>query len=361
MAMEDEESGQDRTEEASEHRRNQFREEGQVGQSRELTAAIIVLATIGALTMASHSSLMGIWSVFESSFESMERLSHGDWTPNTVMSIATYVLKALAIILAPILLACLVAGLAGNLIQTGFLWTTKPLEPNLNKLNPMNAISRLMSLDALFDFAKSLMKFVVVGALVYPLLRKWLREAGNLWSLEAGQVAAYLGSHMTKLLFTVALGMFILSLIDYGFQKFRYEQKLKMTKQEAKEDRRQTEGNPQMKARIRAVQRSRATRRMMEAVKKADVVVTNPTHIAVALIFDRENMHAPKVVAKGADHMAQRIKQVAREAGVPCVENVPLARALYKALKIGQFIPRELYNAVAEVLAYVYRLKGKFT
>ena len=116
-----------------------------------------------------------------------------------------------------------------------------------------------------------------------------------------------------------------------------------------------------MKARIRAVQRSRATRRMMEAVKKADVVVTNPTHIAVALIFDRENMHAPKVVAKGADHMAQRIKQVAREAGVPCVENVPLARALYKALKIGQFIPRELYNAVAEVLAYVYRLKGKFT
>jgi flagellar biosynthetic protein FlhB len=150
-----------------------------------------------------------------------------------------------------------------------------------------------------------------------------------------------------------------LAAFDFGYQKFRFEQKIRMTKQEVKEERKQSEGNPQIKARIRAIQRQRATSKMLDAVKKADVVVTNPTHIAVALQYDRDNMMAPKVVAKGADYMAEKIKKIARENGIPCVENVPLARAMFKAFKIGQFISRDLYNAVAEVLAYVYRLKGR--
>ena len=169
----------------------------------------------------------------------------------------------------------------------------------------------------------------------------------------------FLGSHLIKILFVTGLAMFVLAGIDYAFQRFRYEKRIRMTKEELRQERKQVEGNPQIKARIRAVQRQISQKRMMDDVRKADVVVTNPTHFAIALVYDRETMFAPKVVAKGADHMAQKIKQIAREAGVPCIENPPLARALYKALKIGQFISRDLYNAVAEVLAYVYRLKGR--
>jgi len=164
---------------------------------------------------------------------------------------------------------------------------------------------------------------------------------------------------MFNILFLVGSVMALLAGLDFAYQKFRYEQKIKMTKQEVKEERRQSDGNPQVRARIRGLQRRMSQNKMLDAVKSADVVITNPTHIAVALIYDREAMMAPKVVAKGADYMAERIKKIARENGVPCVENVPLARAMYKALKLGQFISKDLYNAVAEVLAYVYRLKGK--
>jgi flagellar biosynthetic protein FlhB len=168
-----------------------------------------------------------------------------------------------------------------------------------------------------------------------------------------------MGHEIILILFTIGGAMAVLSAGDFLFQKYRFEEKIKMTKQEVREERKQMEANPQVKARIRSLQRAFSTNKMLDAVKRADVVVTNPTHFAVALLYDRENMMAPKVVAKGVDHMAQRIKQIARENGVPCVENVPLARALYKALKIGQFISRDLYNAVAEVLAYVYRLRGR--
>jgi flagellar biosynthetic protein FlhB len=359
MANEDE-SGEDRTEEPSEQRRQEFRERGSVGQSRELVAAIILLAMTGALYFTARWSLKGLWSLFETSFDSGTRLARGDWSIETAMSIVQYALQALLYVSAPVGIAGLLAAVLGNIVQTGFLFTTKPLEPELEKLNPLKGLQRYMSAETLFDLAKALAKFALVSALLYPALKGWIRDAGTLWQLETQQIAFYLGREGVKLLFMVGLAMFGLAGADFAFQKFRYLQKLKMTKQEAKEDRKQSEGNPQIKARIRAMQRQRATRSMMNAVKKADVVITNPTHIAIALMFDRETMFAPKVVARGADHMAQQIKKIAREAGVPCVENVPLARALYKALKIGQFIPREMYNAVAEVLAYVYRLKGKY-
>lgn len=359
MAADGEESGSDRTEEPSEQRRADFRSRGMVGQSRELVAAIVMIAITGALYATARWSFMGLSKIFEVSFDSGARLGRGDWNIATVMGIAEFLMRAMLYVLAPLGVAALVAGIVGNLAQTGFLWTTKPLEPDLSKLNPLNGIRRLTGGDGLFDLVKAVAKFIVVGMLLYPALRRWLKECGLLWQMDAGQIAAYLGREGSHLLFLVAFGMLVLSGMDFAFQKYRYLQKLKMTKQEAKEDRKQSEGNPQIKARIRALQRQRATRSMLDAVKKADVVVTNPTHIAIALMFDRETMLAPKVVARGADYMAEQIKAIARANGVPCVENVPLARAMYKALKIGQLIPRELFNAVAEVLAYVYRLKGK--
>ena len=353
------ESFEERTEEATQQRRDEWREEGRVPQSRELIGACLLMAIIGALYMASQWSLRGVWYVFETSFLELGRLAKGDWNVSTVMSMATFGVRAAGYILAPLALAAVVASTAGSLLQTGFVWTTKTLEADPEKLNPLNGLGRMFSTDGLVEMVKAILKFIVVGSVVVYFLKRRIAEAGNLWGLEPAAISRYLGTQLLGTLLSVAFAMSILAAADYGYQKFRFEQKIKMTKQELREERRQSDGNPQIKSRIRGLQRRIAQNKMIDAVKTADVVITNPTHIAVALIYDRENMFAPKVVAKGADFMAERIKKVARENGVPCVENVPLARALFKALKIGQFISRDLFNAVAEVLAYVYRLKGR--
>jgi len=358
--MADEGEGlEERTEEASQTRREEWKREGNVTQSRELSSAILLLATTTAIYMSSQWSLKGVYVLFSDLLSEINRLALAEWSPETIMVIARHLFKTLIYILAPVVGSAFFVGILSSIAQTGFVWTTRPLEPDLGRLSPMKGLKRVFGLEGVFEMGKAILKFIVVGVVVYIFLKKWVREAGDLWSLEVPALSLYLGRHVLDILLIVGGSMFALSLVDFSFQKFRFEQKIKMTKQEAKEERKQNDGNPQIKARIRGVQRQMANRRMMDAVKKADVVVTNPTHIAVAIVYDRENMFAPRVVAKGADYMAERIKKIARENGVPCVENVPLARAMFKALKIGQFISRDLYNAVAEVLAYVYRLKGR--
>jgi len=357
MASEDE--GEERTEEASQRKREEMREQGRVAKSGELVSALLLLATTGVFYGAASWSFRGLGTLFEASFLELGKTGMQDWTSDTIVGMAQFAFKAFAWIVAPVASAGLVAGLAGNVAQFGFMWTTKPLEPDFNKLNPMNGLGRIFSVDGIFEFVKAGVKFIIVGAILYFIFMKWVAEASNLWGADATVIASVLGSKVIRILMIIAGSMAVLSAADFAFQKFRFEKRIMMTKQEVREERKQMDGNPQIKARIRSIQRKFATNKMLEAVKKADVVITNPTHYAVALVYDRESMFAPKVVAKGMDHMAQRIKQVARENGVPCVENVPLARALHKALKVGQFISRDLFNAVAEVLAYVYRLRGR--
>ncbi len=349
----------ERTEEATPQRREQLKNDGRSAISRDLGSALVLMCVTLVLYMTGKNALNGMGEIFESSLVEMGRIGRSDIGIEKVLEIAKYLFKALIVILAPVALGALVIGVAASLMQTGFMWSTKPLEFDLEKLNPLNGLTRIFSSQGLFDLAKSCLKFVVVGAVVYWAGFKSLLNSEVLLQMENQQILHFLGANVFRLMFSMALAFCVLAVLDYGFQKFQFEQKLKMTKQEVKDDRKEQEGNPQIKARIRGIQRQMATRKMMDAVKKADVVVTNPTHIAVALVYDRENMLAPKVVAKGADFMAEQIKKIAREAGVPCVENVPLARAMFKAYKIGQFISRDVYNAVAEVLAYVYRLKGK--
>lgn len=349
----------DKTEEATQHRRDDWRKEGQVAQSRELVAAAVLLTVTGSVWVFSQWSLKGMSALFETSFSEISRLGTQTWSIETMMTVLLYCLKNLGQILLPVGLAAVLIGVLGSFAQVGFLWTTKPIEPDLERINPLSGLQRLVSIEGFFELVKATIKFVIVGALTHMLLMKWVKGTGGLWEVDPQQAGVFIGTKIIVVMLTVGTAMFLMSMVDYGFKKFRYEQKIKMTKQEAKEERKRTEGSPQIRARIRAMQAQVSQRRMMDAVKKADVVVTNPTHIAVALVYDRENMMAPKVVAKGADYMAEQIKKIARENGIPCVENVPLARAMYKALKIGQFISRDLYNAVAEVLAYVYRLKGR--
>jgi flagellar biosynthetic protein FlhB len=360
MASEDAGSD-DKTEEPSTHRRDELRRQGDVLQSREVVSVALLLAATGALYGTSRWTVGGIAHFFEESFAELAPLGKSDWTIATAFGIAKFAMKAFAYIVGPVAVLAAVAAIASTFAQIGIVWTTRPLELDLEKLDPIKGLRRIFSLSGVFEMFKAVLKFIVVAAAVYPFLKRWAAESAGLYQTEAGGLAHFLGSHLIQVLFVAGLAMLVLSAVDYGFQRFRYEQRIRMTKEEVREERKQVEGNPQLKARIRAMQRQVGQRRMMDAVKKADVVITNPTHIAVALLYDRENMFAPKVVAKGADHMAEQIKKIAREAGVPCVENVPLARAMFKALKIGQFISRDLYNAVAEVLAYVYRLKGKIT
>ncbi|MEO5666610.1 MAG: flagellar biosynthesis protein FlhB [Bdellovibrionota bacterium] len=353
------EEGEERTEEASPRKREEMREQGRVAKSGELVSALLMLATTGVFYGAANWTFKGLGSLFESSFLELGKTGLAEWTPQTVVSMLHFAFKAFAWVVAPVACAGLVAGVAGNIFQFGFMWTTKPLEPDFNKLNPMNGLGRIFSLDGVFEFFKAGIKFAIVGTILYIIFKRWVGEADVLWDADASTIALTLGKKVIRILMIIAGAMAVMSAADFAFQKFRFEKRIMMTKQEVREERKQMDGNPQIKARIRSIQRKFATSKMIDAVKKADVVITNPTHFAIALVYDRETMFAPKIVAKGMDHMAQRIKQVARENGVPCVENVPLARALYKAMKVGQFIQRDLFNAVAEVLAYVYRLRGR--
>jgi flagellar biosynthesis protein FlhB len=350
---------EDKTEEASEHRRAEWKKEGRVSQSKELTSAVLLLAVLLCLYSFSTWSLRGMHSVFEASLGELRNYALKDWSITTVSSITYFALKSFLLIILPVGVCSFVIAILITLAQTGLIWSTKSLEPNLEKINMVKGMGRIFSINGVFELLKSVLKLSVALGALYYFFSGLMSEIPNIWALNVFGLFKFLGPQLISLLFVVALAMFVISMIDYGYQKFQFERKLKMTKQEARDERKQLEGDPAIKARIRALQRQVANRKMMDAVKTADVVITNPTHIAIAIIFDRENMMAPKVVAKGADHMAERIKQIARDNGVPCVENVPLARALFKALKVGQLISREFYNAVAEVLAYVYRIKGK--
>ena len=221
-------------------------------------------------------------------------------------------------------------------------------------------MGRIFSMSSLVEGAKSILKLAAVITVTYILLEGQIMGSATVIDMESGQFVAYMGSSAFRLVGGVCIGLFVVAALDFTYQKLRYRKSLMMTKQEVKQEHKQKEGDPLLKARIRSLQREMSRKRMMQEVPKADVVVTNPTHFAVALRYDAEKMAAPRVVAKGADLLAQRIKEVARKNGVPMVENVPLARALHKSVKVGGVVPRSLYQAVAEVLAYVYRLKGKY-
>jgi flagellar biosynthetic protein FlhB len=240
----------------------------------------------------------------------------------------------------------------------GFFFTTEALAPKLAKLNPLEGMRRIVSLRGAVELVKSLTKVLFVGGIAYLVVRREVQGMAGLMLLPVPAIFGFTVQTAFRVILYVGIGLALLAAADYLYQRWQYERSLRMTKQEIKDENRQAEGDPKIKARIRALQREMARKRMMQAVPQADVVITNPTHLAVALKFDVATMQAPKVVAKGAGHMAARIRDVARESGVPLVEQKPLAQALYKSVPLEGAIPAELYRAVAEILAYVYRLKG---
>ena len=351
-----ENSYQDRTEKATPKRRQDARKKGQVAQSREVPSVMILLMSLGVFFFGGSWMFWNLAGFTSDTLRSSAQLLITDIPDAKVFVFQT--VRTIFKILLPLLLAVFVAGLAGNVIQSGFLLSSEALAPKWTKLNPASGLKRLFSLRSVVELVKSMTKIFFVATVAYLMIRQDLDLIPTLTRQSVPDIFAFAARMAFKICFNVCLALVLLAILDYAYQRWEHEKSLKMTKQEVKDENKQTEGDPKVKARIRSIQMETARQRMMAAVPEADVVITNPTHLAVALRFDAARMIAPQVIAKGAGYVAERIKQIAAENDVPLVENKPLARALYKIVNIGNTIPADLYKAVAEVLAYVYRLRG---
>jgi len=262
-------------------------------------------------------------------------------------------------LLLPLMGAVFVTALAANLFQVGFQVSSKAITPKLDKFNVIKGIGNLFSLKSFVELFKSMIKLFVIGSVAYLAIKGEVSDIVNLGDAPVAFIFLFIFKGMFKIFLWVILIMILVAIGDYSYQKWQYEKDLRMTKQEVKEEHKETEGDPHVKSRIRSIQIQAARKRMMQQVPKADVVVTNPTHLAIAIRYDAQSMDAPQVVAKGAGHVAERIKALAAEHGVPVVENKELARNLYRVIEVGEQVPSEFFKTVAELLAYVYKLKGK--
>jgi flagellar biosynthetic protein FlhB len=346
----------EKTEKATPKRRDDARRKGQVARSQEIGQVLVLLAALFTIKAFAGMYLNEFVRLMQVDF------SQGLMITIDQQSFTPYMLQMMLLIaklVLPVMGVSLVVGVAVSYFQVGTLFTLKPLMPDLKKLDPIAGMKRLFSLKSVVESAKSMIKILIIGFVVYSELSKDWELVSQLGNMDILTIVRVMGDLTYGIFWKSGLAMLGLALFDLWYQRFDYEKSLRMSKQEIKDEHKQVEGNPEVKGKIKEKQRAMALRRMMADVPKADVVITNPTHFAVAIQYDPEKMEAPIVLAKGLDETAQRIKKIAREANVVLVENKPLARTLYATVEIGQSIPSDLFQAVAEVLAYVYRLKGK--
>ena len=345
-------AGGEKTEEPTAKKRADARKKGQVGRSQELNTAFVLLVGFFTLKLLWDSIYLSIASYTTYVFTNLNQSVDTE----NIIHIFIGIIVVLAKTAFPVMFAIMLIGLAINFFQVGLNFNTESIEFKLDKLNPINGFGRIFSKRSLVELAKSFFKILVIGFFLYRFIHEQILAMPQFMFFDLTTSLALVAEIIFQMAFIVIGVIMIMALMDYGYQKWQTTQDLKMTKQEVKDEMKQSEGDPQIKGKIRQKQRQMAMARMMKEVPKADVIVTNPTHYAIALSY-QQGMSAPLVVAKGQDIVAQRIKEIAREARVPIIENKPLARAIYAAVQIGDAIPQELYQAVAEVLAYVYRLK----
>ncbi|EOC99722.1 flagellar biosynthesis protein FlhB [Caldisalinibacter kiritimatiensis] len=347
---------EEKTEKPTPKKRKEAREKGQIAQSREVNSAFVLLFVfIGMKIFGSY--------MFENLIKYTNKVftyytSIGDiYNYKGIQKIFKELLLVVAKTVAPIVLIALSIGLAASYAQVGFLFTTKTLEVKLNRLNPIEGFKRILSKRALVELLKSIIKIFVIAYIIYAYVVNHIGAVKNLFSMKIEGIVKFIADISFHIGIRAGIVLAILAILDYGYQRWENEKNLKMSKKEVKEEHKQTEGDPQIKSKIKEKQRQMAMSRMMEEVPNADVIITNPTHYAIALKYDTTVYDAPYVVAKGKDLIAQNIKKAAKEASVPIVEDKLLARTLYKSVDIGEMIPEELYQSVAEILAYVYSLQ----
>lgn len=349
-------SAQDRTEQATPRRREEARKKGQVAKSHDLVAAVGFLVGVYALR-AGITLAQSLISGFMR--KSLTAMSTTEFAGTDAMNLLSQGAVCALVGSAPVALAAMASGIAVNVAQVGLMLTPNAIAPQFKRVDPIAGFGRLFSKQAIIELARSAAKALVIGYFGYKALMYKLPGLIMTSHMELVDGVAEAGDVGLYVILRMALPMVLLGGVDYGIKRYQFEQELKMSKQEVKQELREQEGDPLIRSRIRQRQRQLAMRRMMEDVKTADVVITNPTHYAVAVKYDGERMRAPFVVAKGQRLIAQRIREIAELAGVPIVENPPVAQALFRSVDIGREIPPDLYRAVAEVLAFVYRAGGR--
>jgi len=339
---------------ATPRRKEDARKKGQVFKSQEAISAFMLLGLVVVLKYWLPNMLQRM----EQLFPYVLGLS-SEWTERSVVSLMLNIIWLGIQIMAPIFATGLMVALLANYIQVGILFTGESMKPQLSRISLLSGAKRMFGVKAWVELAKSLTKVILIGYFLYASVRDRLQLYPALQQLDVGQGAIFLGQALMELAWKIAISFLGIAALDYLYQRWDYEKNLRMSHEELKQEYKQTEGNPELKSEIKKRQRAMAMSRMMQDMKKADVVVTNPAHFAVALRYDQRVQKAPYVVAKGQDQVALRMRELAKEYDLVIMENKPLARALYAQVEIGQGIPADLYKAVAEVLAFVYRLKKR--
>jgi len=348
-----------KTEPATPKRKEEARRQGQVAMSRDLSTAAILLGGIGLLASMTPVGLERMTDITRQRLTfSFPPAFYSGLSIEEVYSVVIQTAVTVLTLSLPIVAGILLIGSSASLAQTGFLWRANALQPDFSRISPLKGFKRLASLRSVVELVKGLLKIAIVTGIGWFVARNDIGQIPELIEFDMGTVLQVTGRLALKISLAVTGAIVVLAILDYFYQQYEWERSLRMSKDEVKEEHKSAEGDPLIKNRVRLAQRELARKRMMAAVKTADVVVTNPTHLAVALKYEAGKMTAPIVVAKGAGLIAERIREIARHHGVPVVEQKFVARTLFKLVEIGKEIPADLYRAVAEILAYVYRARG---
>lgn len=348
----------EKTEKPTPKKKRDAREKGNVLQSREINSALVLLAVFIVINI--FAAFIGLILKKSTLHIYREYLSvNYMFSIKNLQSIIITVMINFFIIIAPIALTSLVVGVASSYAQVGTLFTTKPLNIDINKLNPIEGFKKMFSMKSLVELVKAFIRILIVGYISYSYIKNQVNFILNSISMDIVKILDLILKMSVNIGIRLGIALAVIAVLDYFYQRYEYNKNLMMSKEEIKEEFKQTEGDPKIKSKIREKQRAISMRRMMQDVPKADVIITNPTHFAVAIEYKPEDFDAPRLIAKGKDLIAENIKKVAKENNITIVENKPLARALYSNIEIGHFVPPELYQAVAEVLAYVYRINNK--
>ncbi|MCQ2520166.1 MAG: flagellar biosynthesis protein FlhB [Lachnospiraceae bacterium] len=354
--------GGEKTEPATEKKKSDARDEGQVAKSKEINNAFSLMALFLLLKfygLSLGTKLTGMFSLVYDDIPEYLKNYDGRVNVKDLTGLFSSVVLQILIIMLPIYIVAFAVSFICDVAQVKWHPTAKPLKPKGSKLNPISGFKKIFSKQAIIELIKSILKILIIGWVVYSYITKNVSGFFLLYDVTLYAGVANVCALIINLGFRISAAYLIIAFADYAYQRWKYSDDLKMTKQEVKDEYKQQEGDPQVKGKIKQRMMQASRQRMMQDVPKADVVITNPTHYAVAIVYDAENYDAPIVLAKGADYLAQKIKEIARESDVEIVENKPLARMLYANVEVGEMVPPELYQTVAEVLAFVYKLKGK--
>ncbi|MGJ7909867.1 flagellar biosynthesis protein FlhB [Neobacillus sp. LXY-1] len=347
----------EKTEKATPNKRREARKKGQVAKSNEVTSAMILILSFGVLLIFGKTMVEGCLNIYRQSFH---EYMLWDLSISSVALMFNQLLWQSVKLVAPILAVAMVAAAVGNYMQVGFMFNFESLKFNFSKMNPLTGLKNMFSMRSLVELLKAMLKISIISSVVFMIIWKQKDQLLIVGQKSIYDFARLIGSLVIEIGLTGAGSLAAIAAADYLYQKLSFEKKIRMSKQDIKDEYKKTEGDPHIKGQRRAKQRQMSMNRMMQEVPKADVLITNPTHFAIAIRYDIATMDAPQVIAKGQDYVALKMKEIAKEHKVMTVENRPLARALFAAVEVGDSIPEELFNAVGEILAYVYYQEGRY-